>query len=175
MRYCVIHYCVVQSPYPYITLTLQTNRRLHTLLTTRQKLSKTKTILNIIFSENHRNIIEAMHLNGESMIGIISSLSKRARNISIAKTCKNHFSKLTLLRGAIDLGAPHEWEAKTSWRGCPRPKKGASESGGHEASPKQVGPTPFFSSFFFFFGGWLTSKSKSRKGEQKNELVQERC
>ena len=102
------------------------------------------------------------------MIGITSSHSKESENISIAKTCKDHFSKLTLLRGAIGLGAPHEWEAKTSWRGCPRPKKGASESGGHEASPKQVGPTPFFSSFFESFLGWLTSKSKPRKGEQKN-------
>ena len=36
MRYCVIHYCVVQSTCSYIILTLQTNRRLHTLLMTRQ-------------------------------------------------------------------------------------------------------------------------------------------
>ena len=36
MRYCVIHYCVVQSKCSYIILTLQTNRRLHTLLMTRQ-------------------------------------------------------------------------------------------------------------------------------------------
>ena len=51
--YCVIHFCIIQSTYPYITLTLQTNRRLHTLLTTRQKLSKKKTILRILFKENH--------------------------------------------------------------------------------------------------------------------------
>ena len=36
LRYCVIHYCVVQSTCSYIILTLQTNRRLHTLLMTRQ-------------------------------------------------------------------------------------------------------------------------------------------
>ena len=36
MRYCVIHYCVVQSTCSYIILTLQTNRHLHSLLKTRQ-------------------------------------------------------------------------------------------------------------------------------------------
>ena len=37
LRYCEIHYCVVQPTSSYVTLTLQTNRRLHTHLNTRQK------------------------------------------------------------------------------------------------------------------------------------------
>ena len=36
LRYCAIHYCVVQSKCSYIIMTLQTNRRLHSLLKTRQ-------------------------------------------------------------------------------------------------------------------------------------------